>query len=173
MRLNTLMLRAMMGIVAGGLTCSVALARTMTPTPTLTNEPVRPVVVPYAASQGASAAVAGAFSRAKVSGRPVLLIFGGNWSPDCWAVSGVLALPSVSAWVAQNFEVALVNVARRNENMDISRQYGAEVEAVPAVLVLSADGKLLNGGAVLALSHARQMTSQAIVDLLAAWGSKG
>lgn len=169
---NFLVYSASCLILAGSVTVS-AQARTMTATPALTKDPVTPSVVPYAASETATVTVNAALARAKTSGRPVLLIFGGNWSPDCWALAGVLALPSVAAWVAQNFEVALINVGRLNTNMDIAKTYGVTVEGVPTVLVLSSAGKLLNGDNVLALSQAKQMTSQAIVDQLAAWGAKG
>jgi thiol-disulfide isomerase/thioredoxin len=152
---------------------SGAVASTLTATPTVGADPVTPAVQPFAAPETATATVAAAISRAKVSGRPILLIFGGNWSEDCWFLGGVLALPSVSAWIARNFEVAQINVGRRNMNMDISQKYGVTVELVPTVLVLSSSEKLLNTGFVFSFSHARQMTPQSIVDQLAAWGAKG
>ncbi|AQS85430.1 MAG: thioredoxin family protein [Acetobacter aceti] len=157
-------------VAMAGVMSDAAMARTMTAAPTVGSEPVHPVVVPYPAPEMATAQLQAALARAKVSGKPVLLDFGGNWSPDCWALSGVLAVPAVSAWIAQNFEVVLINVSRRTTNMDLGRNYGVEISGMPSVLIVSADGKLLNANNVEALSVASKMTPQAVVDQLAAWG---
>lgn len=168
MRLKNLSL-AVLCAISTALPYSLGLARTVTATPQVGEAPVRPVVVPYPAAELAPAAVAAALTRAKTSGKPVLLDFGGNWAPDCWALSGVLATPAVAAWVAQNYEVAVVNVSRFMTNMSIAAGYGVTVSVAPSVLIISPSGKLLNGDSVVALAHARQMTPQAVVDQLATW----
>ena len=172
MRLRKLGVRLLCGVAWAGMVSEAAVGRTMTATPVVGNDPVHPVVVPYPVPEMAQAQLQAALARAKVSGKAVLLDFGGNWSPDCWALSGVLAVPAVSSWIAQNFEVVVINVSRFNTNMVIGRDYGVEITDVPTVLVVSPDGKLLNEGNVVALSKASQMTPQAIVDQLATWGAQ-
>ncbi|MCH4092222.1 thioredoxin family protein [Acetobacter sp.] len=157
-------------VALAGVMSEAAMARTMTTAPVVGDDPVHPVVVPYPVPEMAQAQLQAAIARAKVSGKPVLLDFGGNWSPDCWSLSGVLAIPAVSAWIAQNFEVVVVNVSRRNTNLGIGENYGVEITAVPSVLIVSSDGKALNAGTIGALSNASKMTPQSIVDQLAAWG---
>ena len=170
MRFRKLVLCLTCCVTLAGMVSEAAMARTMTTAPVVGNDPVHPVVVPYPAPQMAQGQLQAAIARAKVSGKPVLLDFGGNWSPDCWALSGVLAIPAVSAWIAQNFEVVVINISRHNTNMGIGENYGVEITAVPSVLIVSPEGKLLNTGTVAALSNASKMTPQAVVDQLAAWG---
>lgn len=170
MRFRKLVLCLTCCVTLAGMMSEAAMARTMTTAPVVGNDPVHPVVVPYPAPQMAQGQLQAAIARAKVSGKPVLLDFGGNWSPDCWALSGVLAIPAVSAWIAQNFEVVVINISRHNTNMGIGENYGVEITAVPSVLIVSPEGKLLNTGTVAALSNASKMTPQAVVDQLAVWG---
>ncbi|NHN92676.1 thioredoxin family protein [Acetobacter sicerae] len=170
MRFRKLVLCLTCSVTLAGMVSEAAMARTMTTAPVVGNDPVHPVVVPYPAPQMAQGQLQAAIARAKVSDKPVLLDFGGNWSPDCWALSGVLAIPAVSAWIAQNFEVVVINISRHNTNMGIGENYGVEITAVPSVLIVSPEGKLLNTGTVAALSNASKMTPQAVVDQLAAWG---
>lgn len=170
MRFRKLVLCLTCCVTLAGMMSEAAMARTMTTAPVVGNDPVHPVVVPYPAPQMAQGQLQAAIARAKVSGKPVLLDFGGNWSPDCWALSGVLAIPAVSAWIAQNFEVVVINISRHNTNMGIGENYGVEITAVPSVLIVSPEGKLLNTGTVAALSNASKITPQAVVDQLAAWG---
>jgi hypothetical protein len=84
-------------------------------------------------------------------------------------VAGVLAAPEVKPWAAQGYVTVLVDVGRMKKNLDIAAQYGVKITAVPTVLVITPDGKLLNKDNVFALSNARSMSPQAVVDLLADW----
>jgi thiol-disulfide isomerase/thioredoxin len=99
----------------------------------------------------------------------VLLDFGGNWCPDCRMLAGVLELPQVHEWSSQHFETVYIDVGRYTKNTDIAQQYGIKLKAAPTVLVVTPDGKLLNGDNVFALADARSMSAQAVVDLLATW----
>jgi thiol-disulfide isomerase/thioredoxin len=128
-----------------------------------------PVKAPYDTSADAHAQVDAAFTAARATGRKVLIDFGGNWCPDCRMLAGVLDVPAVQAWSSQNFVTVMVDIGRRDKNLDIAAKYGVKIEGVPAVAVLTADGKLLNGGNVAALADARSWSQQAVVDLLAKW----
>ncbi len=103
----------------------------------------------------------------------MLVDFGGNWCGDCRVLAGILANPAVHDWAQTGFETVLVDVGRLNKNMDIAERWGVHITAVPTVLVLTADGKLLNPGNVFALADARAMSAQAVVDLLATWRAPG
>jgi thioredoxin 1 len=134
------------------------------------NEPLTAVPqAPFNESADAHADVALALSRAAATHKYVLLDFGGNWCPDCRVTSGVLEMKEVQPWVARNFIVVPIDVGRMSKNLDIAETYGLKIHAVPTIVVLDASGKMLNAGNPTALSDARSMTPQAIVDTLNGW----
>lgn len=147
--------------------------------PAFGTDPIIPVSHPYGAAEGAQQAVDAAFQQARQTGRKVLLDFGANWCPDCQILAGVLKRPAIAAWVDQNFVVVALNVDRAsgptdpgerfNNNIDIARKYGVTIKAIPAVLVFTPEGRLLNGDNALVLGNARTLSGQAIVDQLNEW----
>ena len=124
---------------------------------------------PFSETADAHADVALALSRAAATHKYVLLDFGGNWCPDCRVTSGVMMMNEVQPWIARNFIVVPIDVGRMNKNLDIAQAYGQKIHAVPTMVVLDASGKILNAGNPTALSDARTMTPQAIVDTLNGW----
>ncbi|MGE3332773.1 MAG: thioredoxin family protein [Rhodospirillaceae bacterium] len=128
-----------------------------------------PLPFPYNEQADAKAEVAAAIARAKASGKYVLLDFGGNWCPDCRVLGGVLELNEVEGHVARTFEVAMIDVGRFNKNLDIAQTYGVKITAVPTVIILDPQGRFLNAGHPTALSNARAMKPQAIVDTIFGW----
>jgi thioredoxin 1 len=128
-----------------------------------------PVQAPYDTHADAHAQVDAAFAAARATGRRVMIDFGGNWCPDCRMLAGVLAVPAVQQWSATQFETVMVDIGRRNKNLDIAQKYGVKIEGVPAVAILTPDGKLVNAGKVDALADARSWSQQAVIDLLAHW----
>ncbi len=136
-------------------------------------EPLTSVpAAPYDETADAPAQVAAAIARAAASHKFVLLAFGGNWCPDCRITAGVLALPDVRPWVEKNFEEVSIDIGRLNKNMDIAERYGVRVIAVPTIVILGPDGKMLNAGNPAALKDARGMSPQAIVDTINGWIQK-
>jgi thioredoxin 1 len=127
---------------------------------------------PYDESANAGTDVAAAIARAAADHKFVLLDFGGNWCPDCRVTAGVLELDDVKPWVDKTFEVVTVNVGRMNRNLDIAERYGVKIKAVPTIIILDSQGRMLNAGNPAALSDARSMTPQAIVDTLHGWIEK-
>ncbi len=132
----------------------------------------QPVVHPYDTPAAAHDAVDAAQHLARQSGRRLLIDFGANWCPDCRMLAGVMQLAPVQPWIAQNFVQVLVNVDHLNVNMDIARRYGVVVKAIPTVLIVTPDGKLLNADGTLTLGNARTMSSQAVVDQLGRWNAR-
>jgi thiol:disulfide interchange protein len=132
-----------------------------------------PVVVskPYNEDADANAAVNAALAEARTSNKRVLIDLGGNWCPDCVVLSNIMRLPNVAPFIAANYEVVEVDVGRINRNLQIPARFGItkRPEGVPSVLIVDADGKLLNQGHTEALSDAHNMEPQAIVDWLASW----
>ena len=130
----------------------------------------QPLPKPYNETANASAEVDAALARAKLSGKRVLLDLGGNWCGDCRFLAGVLDIPAVKTFVESNFEIVFVDVGRFDKNLEIPARFGApKPKGVPTILVLDANGTLVDADQREELSDARAMTPQALVDWLAHW----
>jgi thioredoxin 1 len=170
--LRTLLAAAGLAFAAGGVNSARAAATSDVPKPSLSALPA-PVAHPYDSDADAHAAVDAAFKEAKRTGRNVLLDFGGNWCPDCRIMAGILEADAVRPWVAANFVPVAVDVGRYDKNMDIEQRFGIVPKGVPTVLVVTPDGKVLNPDSMKAMTDARHMSPQAVIDLLAAWNARG
>lgn len=126
---------------------------------------------PFDEKANAAAAVDAAFARARKSGKDVLIDLGGNWCADCRILSGLMELPELHAFLAAHYEMATVDVGRFDRNLDIPARFGItdRLEGVPAILVSTPGGKLINAGHVSAIEDARHMSPQALADWLAQW----
>ena len=144
-----------------------------TPAPKLTETSAPPVATPYPDTSVAQEQVRDAFALAAKTGRKVLLDFGGNWCPDCKMLSGIFALPDAKAWLDSQFVIVPVNVGRINTNLDLAQKYDVTIKAVPTVIIVTPDGKALNGDGSKALGNARSMSPQAVLDLISEWNSRG
>lgn len=85
-----------------------------------------------------------------ISGKKLLVIMGGNWCHDSAALANVIDSPRFVGMITQNYEVLFVDVGvpqtGRGRNLDIAKRFGIKkVKGTPTVMVLSPDGKLLNG----------------------------
>jgi len=129
------------------------------------------IPAPYDESANADAAVDAAFTRAKESGKRVLIVLGGNWCADCVVLANVNALPEVKPFLDQHFERVSVDVGRFDRNLQIPARFGIteRLKGVPTVLVATADGKLVNPGDPFTLTNSTTMTPQAIMDWTAQW----
>lgn len=135
------------------------------------NQLPQPLPLPYDAAANADAQVAAAKARAKKNGKKLLIDLGGNWCPDCRVLAGIMALPSIKAFVARHYEVVMVDIGRFDKNQQVAARYGiARPEGVPALLIVDPKtDKLVNVGRISALADARNMTPQALADWLAQW----
>jgi Thioredoxin-like len=86
---------------------------------------------------------------AKASRQKLLVIMGGNWCHDSAALANLIDTPRFVGMMTQNYETLFVDVGvpqtGRGRNLDIAKRFGIKkVKGTPLVLVLSADGTLLN-----------------------------
>ena len=131
-----------------------------------------PEARPYAANADAMADVHAALTRAAASGKHVLLVMGANWCHDSRALAGWLETPRFAALTAASYELVFVNVGvpqtGEGRNLDIARRFGLEdVPGTPAVLVLTADGKLVNRDTAASWRNAASRSEEAIYAELA------
>jgi thiol:disulfide interchange protein len=141
------------------------------PKPSIASFQQLPVVTmqPYDEAANADARVATAFARAQKSHKRVLIDLGGNWCVDCLVLSNFLRLPEMRRFMNAHYEEVLVDVGRFNRNLQIPARFGItkKLEGVPALLIATPDGKLVNGNNIFATADAHNMTPQALADYLA------
>ena len=109
-----------------------------------------PEAKPFAESADATAAVDAAFSRAKLSGKRVVIVMGANWCHDSRALAGWFETPRFAEMLKERYEIVYVDAGTpqrkgqgRNQHL-IARFGGQRQKNTPYVMILSPDGKLLN-----------------------------
>ncbi len=134
------------------------------------DEVARPLPLPYDETADGAKAVAAAKARASANGKLLLIDLGGNWCPDCCVLAGVFGVPEVKAFMDRHYEIVTVDIGRRDKNLDVAAHYGVDINGVPAVLIVDPNTDTLkNAGHYAALSDARNMTPQTLVDWFASW----
>jgi thioredoxin 1 len=100
----------------------------------------------------------------------VIVDFGGNWCGDCQVLDIYFHNPQNLPILDSNFVLVHINVGRMDENLDIAEKYGVPVSlGVPALVVLSENGKVLYGQRGGEFSRMRSMESSAVTKFLVQW----
>lgn len=96
--------------------------------------------------------------------RATVLVFGADWCPDARAFAAFLAEPDLAARLEPCARTVLIDVGRHDRNQDLVRRLGlgAKLEGVPAVLVLDAEGTVLNAEDVYRWRTARSADAAAV-----------
>ncbi len=148
-----------------------ALAVVPAPKPSIATLQQLPVVLmqPYDEHANADVLVAAAFDHARKSHKRVLIDLGGNWCVDCVVLANFLKLPEMQRFMAAHYEMVPVDVGRFDRNQQIPARFGitGRLKGVPALLIATPDGKLVNGDDVFATAEASIMTPQALAEYLA------
>lgn len=116
-------------------------------TPLLAENPLaeHPEARPFDESADASNAVDAALLDAQKEGKRVILVMGANWCHDSRGLSGWFAQPKFSVMLTPKYEIIYIDVGQRDRNIDIAQRFGInKIKGTPTVLVLSAQGDLLN-----------------------------
>lgn len=138
---------------------------------TLSANAAHPEARAYDAARNASAYVDAALARAGLTGKHVLLVMGANWCHDSRALAGWMETPRFAAMLAERYEVVFVNVGMPQtgdgHNIDIARSFGlTDIAGTPTVLILTADGALLNADTAGSWRNASTRSEDAIYDEL-------
>jgi hypothetical protein len=120
------------------------------PAPTAPAESkANPESLAYLADRNAQADVDNALTSAKTSGKTLLIIMGANWCHDSIGLAGWLGTQRFTAMMRDRYAIVYVDVGKpqtgNGRNLDIAKRFGIKkVRNTPLVMLVSADGKLLN-----------------------------
>jgi thioredoxin 1 len=127
---------------------------------------VQPAELPYSESANAAVDLQRALAAAQADRTNVLVVFGANWCPDCRELDKALN-GSSRGLIAGRFQVVKVDVGRFDKNLDIANQYGNPIKmGIPAVVVLSADNRIVYSSKGGELASARKLGDTGIYDFL-------
>jgi thioredoxin-related protein len=108
-----------------------------------------PESLAFFADRNAQIDVEKALNEAKISSKNVLIILGANWCHDSIGLAGWLDSPRFMALMRDRYVTVYVDVGTpqigKGRNLDIAKRFGIKrIKGTPVVMVVSADGKLLN-----------------------------
>ena len=126
----------------------------------------------YAVSSDAMGDVDAALARASEVDKRVLLVMGANWCHDSRAIAGWLESERIGALVEEQYELVFVNIGMPQQgdghNLDIAQRFGLDdLPGTPNLLVLTADGTLVNAETATTWRNAASRSEDAIYDELA------
>lgn len=117
----------------------------------------------YDEAADAKAEIHAALADAQRANVPVLVVFGANWCADCKVLDMAFKSGASAPLIARNYRVVKVNVGRFDRNVDIAESYGVPLKnGIPAVVVLSQQGKVIYATRAGELADARNMGDDGI-----------
>ena len=94
-----------------------------------------------------------------------IIIFGGNWCPDCRILEGTLQLPTIKKYMIEHYEIMHVDVGRYDKNMNLISYFKIpKEEGVPRVLVFDNKKNILNMESTKEWTTARDRKQQEIFN---------
>ena len=124
----------------------------------------------YVPGLNARTEIADALKLATKQHKRVLVVFGANWCYDCHVLDLAFHRPDVEAVLKPNYEVVHVDVGQYDKNLDILQQYHVPAaKGIPAMAVLSSDGKLLYSQQGGEFEKARSLAPEDVLAFLNKW----
>lgn len=95
--------------------------------------------------------------------KPVIVVFGANWCPDCRVLDGAMKHGASATLLARDFKIVKVDVGHFNKNVDLAASYGVPLkEGIPAVAIISPKNEVLYVTKEGELADARNMGDDGI-----------
>ena len=119
----------------------------------------------YDEAAEATAARHATLAEAQPAQLPVLVVFGANWCGDRRMLDAPFKNGPSAPLIARSFKGVKVDVGRFDRNVDIAERYRVPLKkGIPAVAVLSPEGRLLYATEGGELADARKMGDQGVYD---------
>ncbi|WP_319464093.1 thioredoxin family protein [Micromonospora sp. RTP1Z1] len=114
-----------------------------------------------------------ALALAKADGKAVLIDFGADWCPDCHVLHKLLQSEETKPLLERNYHLLAVDVGEFDHNLKFTAKYvDLKRSGIPALVVLTAEGKVrvaTNDGS---FANARDMDSEQVNAFLTKWAPK-
>jgi len=124
----------------------------------------------YSAPAKARGDLAAALKAAPAAHKRILLDFGGNWCGDCQVLDIYFHDPANAQILNANFILVDINVGRYDANLDLAKKYHIPLDkGVPALAVLSENGKLLYSQQTGEFESMQKMQPSAVTKFLVQW----
>ena len=114
--------------------------------------------------------LAAALRTAATSHKRILLDFGGNWCGDCQVLDIYFHNQANRQILETNFVLVDINVGHMDENLDLAARYQIPLKlGVPALAVLSENGKLLYSQKTGEFEKMGSMNPSSVTQFLVRW----
>ena len=98
-------------------------------------------------------------------GKQPVVIFGGNWCPDCRILEGTLAMPTIKKFLQQHYRVMHNDIGRYDRNMELMDYLNIESKkGVPRVVILDLEKNIVNSSTSSEWTTARDRKQQEIYN---------
>ena len=137
--------------------------------------PETPVMAPrhiYSETANPKAEIAAALAKARREHKRVILDFGGDWCPDCQVLDIYFREPGNAALLEKHYVLVDVWIGQMDKNIDLAAKYGVPIaKGVPALAVLTPDGKAIYSQRTGQFNDMRHMESKSVTEFLEKWKS--
>ena len=114
--------------------------------------------------------IAAGLKQAKAEHKRVILDFGGDWCGDCQVLDIYFHQAPNEELVDKRFVVVHVFIGHMDKNIELAAKYGVPINrGVPALAVLSENGKVLYSQQVGEFNDMRHMDAQSLTEFLNKW----
>lgn len=118
----------------------------------------------------ARADIAAALKTAAAEHKRVLLDFGGNWCGDCIVLNYYFHQAPNAALLDRNFVLVDIDIGQYDHNLNVAEQYEIPLKlGVPALAVLSPDGRLLYSQRNGEFEKMQRMDPSSVTSFLERW----
>lgn len=94
-----------------------------------------------------------------------VVIFGGNWCPDCRILAGTLAMPTIKKFLQRYYRIIHIDIGRYDRNMELMNHLNIESKkGVPRVVILNLKKEVLNSSTSSEWTSARERKQQEIFN---------
>ena len=98
-------------------------------------------------------------------GKQPVVIFGGNWCPDCRILEGTLSMPTIKKFLQQHYQVMHIDIGRYDRNMELMDHLNIESKkGVPRVVILDLEKNIVNSSTSSEWTTARDRKQQEIYN---------
>ncbi|MEE9347066.1 MAG: thioredoxin family protein [Robiginitomaculum sp.] len=128
---------------------------------------------PYDETANARADIDAAMASARNNGTRLLLVMGANWCHDSRGLAARFERPKFVSLIEEHYELVYIDVGEKDRNIDIAQSYGIDgIVGTPTILVVTADGVLLNKATAPTWRNAASRTEAETLNYFTAY-SKG